>query len=358
MALTTPILYSQVAFDATQEQVFDFGVIGGDQVTQNKLTITNQTTNEVVYNQVQTSYSFTHIVPANTLTNGVYYSAYVITYDVNGNASAQSNSIQFFCYSTPAFEIINLPDGNIIANSSFNFEAEYNQSEGELLDTYSFTLYDASQLQISTSGVQYVGSSEAPPTSVSYTFSGFSDQTSYYIRVNGQTIQGTLLDTGLILITVAYTKPNLFSIVELTNNCEGGYINVKSNLVSIDSVSNPTPPIYIDNNTAVDTRVSGSYVEWNTGFDLESDFTASLWGRDFNENSDIITMIDDIGNNLVVRYRTNNDGTVYADLTVTNSQIIYYIYSASISAPLGSQKVQFWFRRIGYQYEIKLELMS
>lgn len=358
MALTTPILYSQVAFDATQEQAFDFGVIGGDQVTQNKLTITNQTTNEVVYNQTQTSYSFTHTLPANTLTNGVYYSAYIITYDANGNASAQSNSIQFFCYSTPTFEFVNLPDGNIIANSSFNFGVEYNQAEGELLDTYSFTLYDSSQLQVSTSGIKYVGSSVAPPTLISYTFAGFSDQTSYYIRVNGQTIQGTLLDTGLIPITVAYTKPNLFSIVELTNNCEGGYINVKSNLVSIDSTSNPIPPIYTDNNTAVDARADGSYVEWNTGFDLDSDFTASLWGRGFNENSDIITMIDDIGNTLVVKYRTNNDGTVYADLTATNSQIVYYIYSASISAPTNSQKIQFWFRRVGYQYEIKLELIS
>lgn len=358
MALTTPILYSQVAFDATQEQIFNFGVIGGDQVTQNKLTIINQTTNEVVYNQIQITYSFTHTVPANTLTNGVYYSAYIITYDANANASAQSNSIQFFCYSTPTFEFVNLPDGNIIANSSFDFEVEYNQAEGELLNTYSFTLYDSSQLQVSASGIKYVGSSVAPPISISYTFAGFSDKTSYYIRVNGQTIQGTLLDTGLIPITVAYTKPNLFSIVELTNNCEGGYINVKSNLVSIDSTSNPIPPIYTDNNTAVDARASGSYVEWNTGFDLESDFTASLWGRDFNENSDIITMIDDIGNTIVVKYRTNNDGTVYADLTATNSQIVYYIYSTSISAPTNSQKIQFWFRRVGYQYEIKLELTS
>ena len=131
MALTTPILYSQVAFDATNAQAFVFGVIGGDQVTQNKLTITNQSTNEVVYDQTQTSYSFVHTVPANTLTNGVYYSAYLITYDANGNASSQSNSIQFFCYSTPSFQFTNLPIGNIITNSSFAFEVTYNQSQGE-----------------------------------------------------------------------------------------------------------------------------------------------------------------------------------------------------------------------------------
>lgn len=357
MALTTPILYSQVAFDAADSQAFAFGVIGGDQVAQNKLTITNQATNQVVYSQTQTSYSFVHTVPANTLENGVYYSAYLITYDANGNTSPQSNSIQFFCYSTPSFRFTNLPIGNIITNSSFAFEVTYEQAEGELLDTYSLTLYDASQSQISTSGIKYVGSSVAPPTSISYTFSGFSDQTSYYVRANGQTEQGTLVDTGLVAIDVAYVKPNIFSIIELNNNCQGGYINIKSNLIEIRSSSNPSPPVYVDNNTAVDARANGRYIEWDSGFNIESDFTASLWGRDFNENSDIITMIDDEGNDIVVRYRTNIDGTVYADATVTNGAIIYYIFSPPITAPTAAQQIQFWIRRIGYQYEIKLEIV-
>lgn len=358
MALTTPILYSQVAFDATNAQNFVFNVIGGDQVVQNRLVIINQSTSTVIYNQVQTTYSFVHTLPANILTNGVYYSAYIITYDANGNASAQSNSIQFFCYSTPSLQFTNLPTGNVISNSSFTFEATYTQTEGELLDTYSFTLYNSAQIQISTSGIKYVGSSVVPPTVVNYAFSGFADQTSYYIRVSGQTVQGTLIDTGLIQINVSYVKPNLFSIVELTNNCEGGYVNIKSNLIQINASSNPSPPIYVDDDTAVDARVSGRYVEWDSGFNIGTDFTASLWGRDFNENSDIITMIDDEGNNVVIRYRTNADGTVYADATVTNGTIIYYIFSPSITAPTATQQIQFWFRRIGYQYEIKLEIVS
>lgn len=358
MALTTPILYSQAAFDATKAQAFTFGVIGGDQVARNKLTITNQATNEVVYDQTQTSYSFVHTVPANTLTNGVYYSAYLITYNANGNASPRSNSIQFFCYSTPSLQFTNLPIGNVITNSSFTFEVIYSQAQGELLDTYSFTLYDAAQSQISTSGIKYIGSSVAPPTSINYAFSGFSDQTSYYIRANGQTEQGTLVDTGLIAINVSYVKPNVFSIIELSNNCQGGYINIKSNLIEIRSSSNPSPPVYVDNNTAVDARADGRYVEWSSGFNIESDFTASLWGRKFNKNSDIITMVDDEGNNIVIRYRTNVDGTVYADATVTNGTIIYYIFSPSIAAPTAKQKIQFWLRRIGCQYEIKLEIVS
>ena len=48
MALTTPILYTVNAFDATQEQVFNFNVLGGNQVTANTLTIKNNATLSIV----------------------------------------------------------------------------------------------------------------------------------------------------------------------------------------------------------------------------------------------------------------------------------------------------------------------
>lgn len=352
--LTTPILYSQAAFDATQAHTFTFNVVGGEQVTQNKLVITNQSTNEIVYQAVQTTYKFEHILPANTLTNGVYYSAYVITYNANGTASAQSNSIQFYCYSTPSFAFSNLPINNVITNSSYNFQATYNQTEGELLNSYVFTLYDAQRIQIATSGTQYVGATTTPPTIVTYQFTGFVDRTSYYIRAIGQTAQGTQVDTGLIAISVLYTVPSLFSVIELNNNCSGGYVIVRSNLIEIGSESNPTPPNYMDNNTAVDVRNNGQYVQWDSGFELNGDFTASLWGRDFNENSNIITMADDLGNNIIIRYRTNENNTVYADATVTNGDVIYYVYSDAITTPTTTDKIQIWLRRIGNQYTIKL----
>lgn len=352
--LTTPILYSQAAFDATQAHTFTFNVVGGEQVTQNKLVITNQSTNEIVYQAVQTTYKFEHILPANTLTNGVYYSAYVITYNANGTASAQSNSIQFYCYSTPSFAFSNLPINNVITNSSYNFQATYNQTEGELLNSYVFTLYDAQRIQIATSGTQYVGATTTPPTIVAYQFTGFVDRTSYYIRAIGQTAQGTQVDTGLIAISVLYTVPRLFSVIELNNNCSGGYVIVRSNLIEIGSESNPTLPNYVDNNTAVDVRNNGQYVEWGSGFELNGDFTASLWGRDFNENSNIITMTDDLRNNIIIRYRTNENNTVYADVTVTNGDVIYYVYSDAIATPTTTDKIQIWLRRIGNQYTIKL----
>ena len=97
MALTTPTLMQQNAFDATQAHVFTFNVYSGSQITGSKLTIKNNATLETAYDGTITSYAFEHTVPANTLTNGVYYQASIQTMDAQGNFSPASNIIQFYC---------------------------------------------------------------------------------------------------------------------------------------------------------------------------------------------------------------------------------------------------------------------
>lgn len=102
MALIKPLLLNAPAFDATVESIFTFTVpSGGDQVTKNRLTIIDQSTGTQIYQAKQTTFAFTHTVPAGTLTNGVYYQATLITYDAQNNPSSQSNAVQFYCYSTP-----------------------------------------------------------------------------------------------------------------------------------------------------------------------------------------------------------------------------------------------------------------
>ena len=129
MALSQPILYTQDAFDATQATVFRFNVMGGSQVVANTLTIKNNATLQQVYSQSQSTYQFVHNLPANTLTNGTYYQAYINTQDASGDTSPQSNIIQFYCYSEPTFEFDDIPTNHIIPNSSFNFQVNYNQTD-------------------------------------------------------------------------------------------------------------------------------------------------------------------------------------------------------------------------------------
>ena len=352
MALTRPILYSIPAFDATESYIFTFNVIGGDQVVKNKLVITDQDNDQIVYQGTQITFSFNHTLSSNVLTNGHYYSAYIITYNTLDEESQPSNGIQFYCFTTPSFSFNNFPVSGVVNNSSFRFEVTYNQNEGELLSNYTFNLYNLQNELISTSGMQYVGSSQNLPLMVSHLFSSLLEGNVYKIQVIGQTQYNTQIHTDILQFSVVYTTPDVFSILQLTNNCEGGYIVVRSALTSIIGESNPSPPLYIDGNTAVDFREHGSYVIWDTNFNISDDFTASLWGRDFNDNSTIITMSDGF-QVLTIRYWKNENNFCYAELIVQEGSIIYYIYSNPVYV-YPNDEIQIWFRRIGYLYEIGL----
>lgn len=278
MALTTPTLTQQNAFDATQAHVFTFNVYSGSQITGSKLTIKNNATLETVYNGTETSYAFEHTVPANTLTNGVYYQASIQTMDAQGNFSPASNIIQFYCYSAPTLVFNNIPTANIIPSASFAFEVKYNQAEGEALDSYVFNLYTTAGTLISTSGRLY-NTTTTVPTVFAYTFSGFNNGENYVIEVNAVTVEGTQITTGKQTVFVQYSQPGMFSSLYLTNNCKNGYITVQANVIGINGEADPMPPNYqkIGTETVV-TLKDNEYVQWTEGYEIPENFTLRIWG--------------------------------------------------------------------------------
>ena len=354
MALTTPILYSINAFDAIQAQTFSFNVLGGSQVVANTLTIKNNATLAVVYSATQTTFKFEHILPANTLTNGTYYQATLTTKDAQGNESNASAPIQFYCYSQPMFEISNMPSNNVITNSSFAFTVTYNQAQGEILNAYVFNLYSASGALISTSNTMY-NTDTSLPLNVSYLFSGFEDNASYSIEVTGVTTNGTQITTGRIPFTTSYTKPDMFSFLFLTNNCKGGYITIRSNVIGIDGAANPEVPTYIDNQE-VDLRVDGSYIEWVKGYIVTDNWTMRLWGRDFTPNSEIFRFSNADGDIITIEYHVDETQCWFELRAKHNNWLWGYVTeSTHIALPSETEQVFCWLRRIDNLYELKIE---
>lgn len=278
MALTTPTLMQQNAFDATQAHVFTFNVYSGSQITGSKLTIKNNATLEIVYDGTVTSYAFEHTVPANTLTNGVYYQASIQTMDAQGNFSPASNIIQFYCYSAPTLVFNNIPTVNIIPSASFAFEVKYNQAEGEALDNYVFNLYTTAGTLISTSGRLY-NTTTTVPTVFAYTFSGFNNGEDYVVEVNAVTVEGTQITTGKQTVFVQYSQPDMFSSLYLTNNCKNGYITVQANVIGINGEADPMPPNYktLLGETVVELQ-RNQYVQWTEGYEIPENFTLRIWG--------------------------------------------------------------------------------
>ena len=287
--LTQPIINPISAFDATRPHNISFVVIGGAQVIANRLVIRDNQTGSEVYNKMQSTMKLEHTIPANTLKNGGYYNAVIYTIDSGNNESTASTAVPFYCYSQPVLTIDNIPATETIRNGTYKFTGSYLQQEDELLNSYQYTLYDSNKDILSQTSLIYYESD----TSLSYTFVGMSNDTSYYVELSGETVNGTKITSGLKYFTVRYIQPASFAICDLVNNCENGYIQISSNIVAIDGTSNPTPPIYIDDKE-VDLRDPKSWVRWSSGFRIQDDFTMRVWGRDFNEYQNIITLTNDI----------------------------------------------------------------
>lgn len=354
MALTTPILYSIPAFDATKEQVFTFASISGSQVVANTLTIKDNATLTTVYSQTQTSYRFEHILPANTLTNGTYYQATLTTKDAQGNESNPSAPIQFYCYSQPTFVISNMPIGNVVTNSSFAFNVQYNQIQGEILNAYVFNLYSASGALISTSGTLY-NTDETLPLTISYLFSGFEDKASYSVEVTGVTANGTQITTGRVNFTTSYTTPDTFSFLFLSNNCQGGYITIESNIIGIDGDTGDMEPIFIDGKE-IDLRKDGAYVQWTSGYTVSDNWTMRLWGREFKSGKEIFRFSNVDGDIISVSYATDTTQCWFEMRAVHNGDLWgYTCESQHIGKPDVNEQLFCWLRRVGNLFELKIE---
>lgn len=361
MALTTPILLTLAAFDASKSQNFIFESIGGDQVTANTLTIKENSDNSVVYSQRQETFKFEHLLPANILQNGVYYTATITTHNALNQSSLPSTPIQFWCYTLPTISFTNIPSDRIIDNASYTFNFTYDQEENENLALYVVNLYNSQQSLISTSGNLYPATSTLPFNG-SYTFSGFENSTVYYVEVKASTVEGTQISSGLQQITVRYSHPDLFALIELVNNCEEGYITIYSNMTSIDGKSNPSPPIYIDN-SEVDLTNPDSWVMWDEGFSINGDFLARLWYRNPTPatNANIITFSNINGQTITLYHRqgypTVEDGEqkayVCAVVTELNGFHQYY-YSNYKDILLPTSYYCLWLTRKGNTYQLQL----
>lgn len=360
MALTQSIINPIVPFDATQSYTVTFNVIGGDQVTGNIIKIWKSDTGILIYENEITSFIYSHSIPANTLTNGIQYMVGIYTVNAQGQLMGSSNSPEFYCLSNPVITPINFSSGVVINNANYTFQMQYTQTQLEPLQSYVVTLYLGNQI-VSQSKTIYTGVSTVPLT-ISYPFSGLSSGVSYKIELNGATARGMPVSLSPISFLVSYETPSAYSLINLTNNCDGGYVTIQSNIQNINGTSQPSPPIYVDGE-AVDLRANGSYVDWNSGYNINGDFTIDLWVKNPTANSVLFTQQNVSENNKIeIRYNVGySKGSAvlqgYFDLKVISgsSTKYYYNFSNYISQPAASNTLHLFIRRINNIYTITAE---
>lgn len=374
MAMVTPIGVSVNAFDAnTQTQVFKFTTSGGNQVVGNILNIYINETQEKVLSKNVESYEFQQTYDPETdtkLVNGTQYYFTFQTYDIqynnqlteeeniaNGHLSNESFPILFYCYTTPVIEITNIPLDSIINASSYNFIGSYNQAENELMDSAIFNLYTSNGELVATSGNIYPQSEV--PTKVSYTFQRLDDNENYTLEFSILTINNTEVSISKEF-KVVYEFPNVYSTLQLENKCRDGYVQITSNLRSIEGESNPTNLTYIDD-TKVDICKDDYYVKWNHNFEIPENFLLRIRMTPARINENFCILGDkSSGNYFELKWvrENNSDTNVMMDCFVflgyINNEIVVQQKSNYIDLMNNLSDVFIWVKKNGNDYELIL----
>lgn len=346
-----PVLQQISAFDKNNSCHFNFDYYG-NQPVKNKLIIKNNETNSIVYNKTQETLQSYHMLPPDTLINGNIYNAQISIFDENNIESELSNVIVFYCLSTPLFSFLNLSTAaNQIQNSNYELQLKYLQSENEPLNYYKIILYDYSQNEISSSGNLY------NTNNLEYVLSGLTNNTQYYVQAVGKTLNGINLDTGLIHITVRYTSPSVFSLIQLENLPFEASVKITSSFIKIIGKSN-TEPVFI-NNKKVNLTQEGNYIEFDKGFNISDNFTLEMLISDLKDYS-VFYEHSNGNNKMELKYmRGKFDGyeneVGYIILRIYNDLTNYVILSNYITISDSNDNIYIFIKKINGLCDIKIK---
>lgn len=348
-----PLLYTKNAFDATKLENFSFNW-GGSQSKKNRLLLRDNITDSIVYDQIQETFQLNHALPAQTLSNGHTYNAIIYSIGIDDIESLPSNKIIFKCFSKPIFKFSNLVNNQVIKNSSYQAQLTYSQIEGELLDSYQIEIYNNSKSLIRKSGILYNFES------LSYSIPNLEDNSQYYIRAIGNTVNGMVLDTGYISVSVEYVSPTVFSLVTLENLPNKGQIKISYNAQLVTGTCNETPR-YLGNEK-IDLTKNGIYTSWDNGFEIQSDGIIQIIGQSFKDYS-IISEWDNGINKIEIKYMrggfaSQSEEKAYFILRAYNQITSYIIYSNYIPIPSVNDRIHVWIKRVGNVYSIQCEVLN
>jgi len=301
-------------FDANKDYEITL-LWSGNRAHANRIIICDSETNNVVFDDTVSSYALKHTIPAYTLKNSKKYTIQAQTYDTENIPSALSNKVLFYTFATPDFYFEDLVENPTISNSSFTATVHYYSDDWEDISKYVFYLYDASKKQLLKSNEM------TDDLDISYTYKGLENNTVYYVRCIGVTINGMELDTGYQEISVEYENPNTYARIYATPIPSQGCIQVATNLILIQY--NGTESFeYIDG--MIDLRNKTLY--YDEGFLIEDDFTVIIRGINLWQNAELFKMCN--GNlGLTLSSHIYNEGKLRFRLLVPNGVSNYLLYS-------------------------------
>lgn len=230
--LPTPIINVITPFDPSEKHDISFVYIG-EQHNRIRAVITNNSSSQVVLDEAIEKGGSVYTVPENVLTPGEQYLIQIqVLYVTDGGTiekqSNLSDTVLFYCFTTPVFLFNEIIDNSEYNSSDISLSLKYSQKENEPIKNFQFLQYDINNTLINSSNTFY--STDA----MTHVFYKMNNNSYYSFRAIGETAHGIKLDTGYIRVHVNYATipPNNVSL-QLENNYCNGYITVTVNIKDI-----------------------------------------------------------------------------------------------------------------------------
>lgn len=351
----SPVLLNKLPFDAELEHKIQF-TYSGAQIFAHRLIIKNNLTNETVYDEKTSSMGLFAKVPAGTLTNGLTYNFQLSVFDSNDTESSLSNIIILLALKTPEFRLENVTEAMVVRNSYLDVSIFYSQVNGELLDEYVVTLYGSDKTTIAyTSNIQYADN-------LTVRIPELMDDTTYYLRATGSTVNGIEMDTGLVVFSCDYIKPDVFLKFRADNVPEEGTVRLSSNFIMVEGRTDADPLVFIDGEKV--SLLDGETVIFDNNFQADN-FVCELIVSDIPDFSTILT-INQQTTILPLTWNfgyfsESDDKLYYAEIApysyVGNEPLRYIQTSNRIPALAKGQQVFIWLRHVDGMYDLKIEVL-
>lgn len=355
----SPVILNKLPFDAEKRNLLQF-TYGGPQVFWYQLVIKDNETRGATFTHdtgLVASMDDVAVIPEGVLTNGVDYLFTLTVYDADKKASDPSQEVLLMALKTPTFEFLNVQDSMIVKNSYLEVELSYSQENGEPLDEYSVTLYGSDETTvIYKSGIQFADN-------LIVNIPELMDNMTYYLRATGSTVNGMSVDTGTVMFTCKYIKPDIFLKFRADNIPDEGIVRLSSNFILIEGKTNASELKFDESGEKVILQ-NGDKVWYEEGFSAD-DFTCMLKVSDIPDFAPIMNL--NMKNALVTitwnygYFDDSGEKTYYAELIayqyIGSKTLNYVMMSNRIPEPAEGQQVFVWFRHKDGLFDLIVEAL-
>lgn len=185
----------------------------------------------------------------------------------NDTETVASREFQFFAKTTP---VLTFSPPVTITAQSYEFTATLTQAEGDIVNNYTFELYDSDDELIEDSGL-------ITSFNIKHTFEGFANSDTFKVRLYGTTTGNDSFDSGLISFNISYSEPSLTIVPDATVDNDTSLVTInRSEVVQI--IGSGTGTIQYTNNifTFGDTVLQLDTSSDSVSFDVDIPLDFSL----------------------------------------------------------------------------------